>query len=144
MSADARPTTPSGSHVPGAPTRPRKVGFAAPHDLTCPHGHRVREDAFLLEHGALRCKHKEPRRQSPDQRRRGEPAGHEPECGAWLYVLACAGWALPQADGDDGKGARPTMFFVAEVTFAELREMQARRLDVAGVLNFLGVRFGAR
>lgn len=117
------------------PTRARVWGFASLNQVFCPHGHHIRQDAFILEHGAIRCKHREPLRGRP-----GEKVGGGPECGAWLYVLACAGWS-PQADGDDG---RPACLFVAEVTYHELVAMQTRRLDVPGILDFLGVRFPIR
>lgn len=123
------------------PRPPRRFGFTTFRDIRCARGHHIREDAFVFDHGALRCKHREPLRGAPGQR-----AGHGGECGALVYVLACAGWtpiaqvAAQVAPKNDE--LQHMLLFTAEVTYEELNEMRRRRLtEPAAVLDFLGVRF---
>lgn len=78
---------------------------------------------MLLDDAVLVCKHREPLV--------GQKGGG-PECGKLLYV--CLGWQ-PRGSSES------SCWFVAEVSYKEAEEMQRRRLDLAGVLEFLGVRF---
>lgn len=94
----------------------------------------------MLDHLALRCKHREPLRGAP-----GERAGHAPECGALVYVLACSGWTplakIAHADASL-EHRKDVLLFTAEVKYAELQEMRRRHIsEISDVLEFLGVRF---
>lgn len=137
-SIDAPTRRPLPTSSMSQPPRSRPFGFTTLRDLRCSRGHHIREDAFFFEHGAVRCKHREPLRGAPGQR-----AGHGAECGALVYVLACSGWTpLAEHAAAAGDGSKDLVLFTAEVTYKELEEMRRRRLsDVAQVLDFLGVRF---
>jgi hypothetical protein len=117
---------------------PRTIGFTTPQELTCPNGHHIKEDAFTFDDGVLRCKHREPAVGG-----RAQKSGGEPECGKLLYLLA--GWQprglVPVAALSPLDLPVTTLLFTAEVTYREVRQMQEARLDVDGVLRFLGVRF---
>lgn len=121
MNNDTKATT-GGKAAPSY--TPRVVGFSSPHELRCPRGHHIRRDSVVLDDAVLMCKHREPL---------AIGKGGGPECGKLLYV--CLGWA-PR--GSDVSGS---LWFVAEVSYAEAKQMQDQRLDLAGVLRFLGVQF---
>jgi hypothetical protein len=93
----------------------RAKGFIRPHKLTCPDMHRVRELAVIREDGALWCTHR--------------PASGQGECGAMLYVLV-----FPSLGGK-------RRIWAADVTKAELEQMEAMGLDADGALAYFGVGF---
>jgi hypothetical protein len=107
---------------------PRQHGWTTLAQLTCPNGHHIRQDAVVLEHGAIRCKHKI----------QGRP--HEPgiECGAWLYVLGSVGWTVVSVEGREQVQLGEHVYVVA-VTWDELRRIRAGRLTAAESLALLGL-----
>lgn len=96
----------------------RFVGWATARGLTCPEGHHLRQDAWVLTDGAVRCKW-----QDPASRR---------ECGRLLYLLACVPARQVEPDA-------PELYFVAEVSVEEVREFRTRRATTWQVLQALGV-----
>lgn len=140
-----RPFHPRLARVPGAPgdatapapAPPRHFGLTTLRDLQCPYGHHMREDAFVLDHAALRCKHRD------HLGGRGERASG-PECGALVYVVAVAAWTattLPEPAPFVALAEADALLVVAEVTYAEVRTIQTQRLNAAGVIAYLGIRF---
>jgi hypothetical protein len=96
---------------------PRAKGFVEqPKRLTCPMGHPVKQLAILREDGAIWCTYR--------------AAEHQGECGALLYVLV-----FPAL----GHGRKRV--WAADVTKAELDQMEALRLDADGALAYFGVSF---
>jgi hypothetical protein len=98
----------------------RRVWVArASHAITClptPDGHQIR-DPLVWEHGCLRCKHKVSRGGA--------------ECGRLVYLV---GGGLVNPRGD-------SIVMLAEVSVADMREMQRARMDYDAALEFLGIRF---
>lgn len=82
--------------------------------LVCPNGHRF-HDPLVWHHGGLRCTHRTAR-------------GGE-DCGATVLLLA-GGFADLQG--------RPVTLLV-EVTSRELHAMRLARMDVAQMLDYLGL-----
>jgi hypothetical protein len=110
-------------------TAPRPHGWTTLAELTCPSGHHIRQDAILLEHGAIRCKHKI----------QGRPRDKGFECGAWLCVLGSVGWTVTEdADGREHVQLGDHVY-VAAVTYDELRRIRAHRLGAAAALALLGI-----
>lgn len=110
------------------PTRPRATGFLecaiSPNDgsivfpeLRCPHGHVIGWENAFHEAGYPRCHHTE-----RDSRT---------ECGARLFLQF-----FPRV------GQRlPPLLFIAEITYAEIKHIQAQGFDVPRILDYLGVRW---
>lgn len=124
MIDQASPATSAGKATSAPSYSPRIVGFTTPRQICCPRGHHLRRETVVLDDAVLMCKHREPLKH-------GEKGGAA-ECGKLLYV--CLGW---QARGS----ADAAVVFVAEVSYKEAEEMQRRRLDLDGVLKYLGVQF---
>lgn len=113
-----------------APARAARFhGWTTIHDLHCAAGHHIRQDAIVLEHGAIRCKHRDPARRSEQA----------PECGRWLYVLGSVGWTVERDEAGNDRLVLGDDVFVADVTWTELRHIRAHRLNAGRVLDYLGV-----
>lgn len=131
--------TAAANALPLPSTPPRAMGWATPLTLTCPRGHHLKHDSVVLDHGALRCKHRDPLRGAP-----GRPAGGGPECGAWLYVVMCY-YADPGMVRYPGDATRleelGEALYVAEVSWPELLEIRRLRLTPPQVFERLGATF---
>src|SRR5262249_33611420 len=107
----------------------RVHGWTTLDALTCPKGHRIKQDTVVLEHGGIRCKHKV------------QLAPHKPgeECGAWLYVVGSIGWRV--VTGEDGRERIELgeQVYVAEVTRNELRHIREGRMSAGDALTMLGL-----
>jgi hypothetical protein len=136
MSEEHRVPTSAGAQTrdAGRSFAPRVIGFTPRHELACSRGHHIREDSFQFDDGVVICKHREPLRGGK---------GGGPECGKLLYILA--DWqprGLVRVAPTNPLELPPdALLLVIEVTYREVREIQRQRLDVPGVLRFLGVRF---
>lgn len=100
----------------------RFMGWSRLEALACPAGHHIRQDAFVFTDGGVRCKWRDPRNRQ--------------ECGRLLYLLACVPARSPES--------QPSLFFVAEVTYPELQELQRQRLGPLEALELLGATFPRR
>lgn len=111
------------ARLTGEPTEapPRRMGFATWATLTCPRGHRMREDAFAFSYVALRCKHRE-----PSLGGRADRSGGGPECGALLFLIQHTG-----------------LLFAAEVTYADVRHMEREQMGLTDMVAYLGATFPA-
>jgi hypothetical protein len=94
----------------------RGVGFLRGTKITCPAGHAVKPDTVILGDGVLFC----------DNR----PAkGHAP-CGALIYLLM-----IP------ARGDAAHRIWLADCTREELRDIERRGLDAAGIQAYFGAAF---
>lgn len=93
--------------------RNRQKGFMRGQIVMCPYGHKVRGLELVRVDHFLQCHHR--------------AAAGQGECGHLIYVRV-----YPHAGG--GRDV-----FAADVTFAEMREIEALNLDGPGVLEYFGV-----
>jgi hypothetical protein len=110
------------------PVRPRAAYWCLSNAMACPGGHAVKQNALALTDLVFWCKHRDP------------ATGRE--CGAVMYVLVGAAFRdlLPAAEREgDAERHPPRLVFVAEVTLAEMRELERRGLSVWETLDYLGV-----
>lgn len=75
--------------------------------MVCPHGHKLKHNAAILQQGAFICQHR--------------ASGSQGECGLRVYILQ-----MPYG-----------LKFVAEVTPAEMLAMRDKAMNVEQVLAFL-------
>jgi hypothetical protein len=108
----------------------RVHGWTTLNELGCPCGrHNIRQDSVVLEHGGIRCKHREPAVGGK---------GYGPECGQWVYVLGSIGWSVTEKDGVETI-ALGNDIYVVEVTWPELKHIRETRLSAPKVLEYLGI-----
>lgn len=99
----------------------RYSGWSHVNHLTCPHGHHVRRDAFVMTDMVVRCKHR-------------LPGGGE--CGTLLYLVASVPARTPETV--------PSLVFVVEVTYPETQAILALGLGTLDVLARLGATLPGR
>lgn len=97
----------------------RLMGWLPLDRLTCPAGHHIRRDTFVLTDAAIRCKHR--------------PPGQRQECGRLLYVLL----GIPTRD----PRTPPSHAFCIEVSAPEIMAIQHAQLAPYEILELLGATF---
>lgn len=96
--------------------RHRPMGWTDRRALRCPQGHHIKEDAILLTDGVIRCPWRGPQASGT--------------CGALLYVLA----VVPPRGTANAEG----LYFVAAVTWAEVKRLRDEPMAVLDALELLG------
>jgi hypothetical protein len=114
-------------------------GWASLHDMVCPRGHHIRQDALVLDHGAIRCTCRDPLNTGDATGRARHAAGFGPECGTWLYVIGSLTWNVHIDENGTEHIEVGDSVYVAEVTRAELTQIRAQRMSVDRVVAFLGL-----